>query len=151
MSKTKDETSWSELGRVYLFTVKKCRPHVTPDEFLVLMFVFERTYGYKKEWERIPLRHFLDGVFHGQTNECVTTRTGISKTNLLAALRHLTGKGLLLVSSDGKSGSNWYSVAKPEAVDWHRVISYLPENQGDALRRNTVVEAVWSGRDPVVA
>lgn len=58
---------WSRtLDRTWL-------PVLTGNEFAVLRFIFDRTAGWGKEWERIPLRHFIEGVvskdgkIHGKT------------------------------------------------------------------------------------
>ena len=38
------------------------RPNLSPNEFLVTLFIFDRTAGWGKEWEVIKTSHFLSGV-----------------------------------------------------------------------------------------
>ena len=37
-------------------------PALSPMEFCFVRFIFDRTFGWRKMWEKIPLRHFTDGV-----------------------------------------------------------------------------------------
>lgn len=139
------DPAWSELVRVYLFSVKRARPHITIDEMAVLMFVFERTYGYKKEQERISLKHFLEGVHKSNSPLMITSRVGLSKTNLLRAIRHLLGKGIIQVHNEAGGGCNWYTVSKPEQINWHQVAEYVKENQPDEIEKGNVLQEIWVG------
>jgi hypothetical protein len=38
------------------------RPNLSPNEFLVVQFIFDRTAGWGKEWEVIRTSHFISGV-----------------------------------------------------------------------------------------
>ena len=63
--------------------------HLTPMEFCIVRFIFDRTAGWGKEWEAIPLRHFTEGVVtrngqvHGKLN-CVRKETVRAQLEVMA-------------------------------------------------------------------
>ncbi|MET0465347.1 MAG: hypothetical protein ABW007_19455 [Chitinophagaceae bacterium] len=52
-------------------------------------FISRRTLTFGKEWEAIPERHFLNGVFK-RTGECITPGLAMSRSTLLRALDSLS-------------------------------------------------------------
>lgn len=119
---------WNELTTIYLDTIKKVRPYITPDEHLVLMFIFERTYGYKKDRETIPLRHFMQGV-RTAGGEIVTTRVGLSKTNLLRAIRHLENKCIIFSDYMRRGGATYYGINQSHEIDYRMIQRYISSEQ----------------------
>jgi hypothetical protein len=63
-------------------------------EQTTLSFIFARTGFYNKEWEYIPLRHFLKGVWSKKSG-CIISRIRISEKKLIDSLRHLERKGII--------------------------------------------------------
>lgn len=84
-----DYREWSRtLDRLWL-------SHLTPMEFGIIRFIFDRTAGWSKEWETIPIHHFTEGVVardgreHGKLNSA-------RKETVRAHLESLTERGVLL-------------------------------------------------------
>ncbi len=75
---------------------------LTHSELRVLLFIFMRTLMYGKMEERIPIRHFTDGVFTG--DECVTAPVGLGKKWVIEVVAALQKKGLITkISTKGES------------------------------------------------
>lgn len=125
---------WNDLITIYLGTIKKVRPYLTPDEYLVLMFIFERTYGYKKDRETIPLRHLMQGVRTSE-GEIVTTRVGLSKTNLLRAIHHLENKCVVFSDQVRRGGATYYGINKPDEIDYKMIQRYISSEQLNEVSR----------------
>lgn len=70
------------------------RPSLTPSQFLVACFVFDRTAAWGKEWEVITLRHFVSGVTTS-AGACYGPGLGLSQPTVSAALTGLKKIGLL--------------------------------------------------------
>lgn len=64
------------------------RPFLSPNEFLVVQFIFDRTAGWGKEWEIIRTAHFLAGIVG---SDCKVYSTGlvISRPTLLKCVERL--------------------------------------------------------------
>ena len=139
MARTAKSDTWAALMGIYLKLIKPIRPYITPQEFLVLMFIFERTCSFKKSRERIPLRHFLLGVRDAEHN-VVATRVGLSKTNLLAALRHLENKNIIHGDYEFRGGPCYYEIVPLEEIDFEHVQRYVREHQPKELARGLVVD-----------
>jgi DNA-binding MarR family transcriptional regulator len=90
-----------------LNTVLRCG--LTNSEFHTLLFIGERTIRYNKVEEKIPLRHFLSGVFDG-SGSLLIGRIGISKRSLLSAIDGLSRRGLVAVTQCRETGANIYRV-----------------------------------------
>lgn len=71
-------------------------PLLTPEQFMVLLFIFDRTYGWGKTTEYIKMAHFCTGV-QGSFNG-----TGMSKRAVYRALEALREAGVVQSKSDGR-------------------------------------------------
>lgn len=94
----------------------------------VLFFIFARTRVYgEKEWERIPIRHFMHGV-RAADGRYVCSPVAMSKTKLLEALRHLKGKGIIetRMTEDGTSN---YRVRDESEIDVNHIRTYMSRHQ----------------------
>lgn len=67
---------------------------LTRSEYMVLRFINERTLRYQKEWEFIPMRHFLNGVFSGEGKR-VHAGLPYAKATIIKAYQSLIEKGFL--------------------------------------------------------
>ncbi len=128
------DATWAKLMAVYLQIIKPLRPYLTPAEYLVLMFIFERTCSFKKLREKIPLRHFMHGV-RDRRRQIVTTRIGLSKAKLLEALRHLQNKGVVYSECESRGGASWYEIVPRLEIDYEYIQRYVTDHQQNALRR----------------
>jgi len=61
--------------------------HIGPAEYLVLDMVFDRTIGWGKLWECIPLNHFVYGMWNGE--DVYTDGTGMGKRTVQRAIETL--------------------------------------------------------------
>ena len=141
---------------IFFGTITRLKPYLTPDEFLVLMFIYDRTVRFNKRQENIPYRHFMEGI-NDREGRCVATRVGISKTNLLNAIRHLFQKGIIYTDNTDFGGSNIYSINDIHDIDIPDIREYISAEQQAELRRGLVtvgetIEPVTSlSRDEVNA
>lgn len=132
---TNNETStWIFFG-----TITRLKPYLTPDEFLVLMFIYDRTVRFNKRQENIPYRHFMNGITD-RDGRCVTTRVGISKANLLIAIRHLFSKGIIQTEHTDFGGSNTYSINDIMDIDIPEIQEYIAVQQRSELRRGLLTD-----------
>lgn len=74
--------------------------YFSPSEYMVLMFVFDRTVGWGKLVERVKLRHFESGI------EGVTCGTGMPSKTVRRALSALVEKQTL-VRTRGRDGDTY--------------------------------------------
>lgn len=65
------------------------------NELNVLLFIVGRTLRFGKESERIPMRHFLQGV--DSQDQAIACGTGLSKNTVLKCIRALQEAGLITV------------------------------------------------------
>lgn len=92
-----------------------------------MSFIFGRTCMYGKEWENIPIRHFMHGVFDGEG--CVVIGpVAVSKTNLLRSLKLLQTKGLIEVRKSLTGATN-YRIKKAAEIDHDHVIAVMRREQ----------------------
>ena len=73
--------------------------NLTRSEYAVLRFINERTLRYDKEWEFIPMRHFLEGVFKAD-GTLLHAGLPYAKSSIIKAYQGLIDKGYLL-KNDG--------------------------------------------------
>ena len=73
---------------------------LTHTEFKCVMFIFDRTAGWKKQWERIPHNHFVTGIIdkHGKS---WGNGTGIGKRTAIKCLASLVKKNMVLRKESG--------------------------------------------------
>lgn len=83
--------AWKLLFRVW-------RPCLTPTEFIVVQFIFDRTAAWGKEWEAIPMSHFTDGV-RGKGGEVYATGMGCSRLTVSRAVKELMRIGVVFRTS----------------------------------------------------
>lgn len=81
-------------------------PGLSPSEYRVLMFIFDRTYVYNKHAECIPLRHFLDGV-KKKGGEVVTPGVGLSRRMVLYHLQSLAKQQIITVAVNYRDGNTY--------------------------------------------
>lgn len=63
--------------------------YLSPCEFLVLRFILNRTLARGKEWEVIPARHFIEGVFEDDGKTIVFGGLNMSRRTLITCLKSL--------------------------------------------------------------
>jgi len=80
-------------------------PYLSGNEFAVVRFIFDRTAGWGKEWEKIPLRHFTDGVIakDGQTYG----KTTLSDKTVRTMLSALTDRGVILCRREAGDSASY--------------------------------------------
>jgi len=77
--------------------LRKWNSLLTPAEYSVAAMIFDRTLMWGKEWEKIPERHFLEGV---QTKKgSVNDGISLSRPTLLRTLKSLISKGAVRMRS----------------------------------------------------
>jgi hypothetical protein len=70
------------------------RPHLSPNEFLVAQFIFDRTAGWGKEWEVIRPDHFLSGVV-GKDGKIYASGLVMTPPTLRKCLASLIDRGAI--------------------------------------------------------
>ena len=94
----------------YLTSVNRfMRSDLTNSELNVLLFVGERTLRFNKVTEKIPLRHFLDGIVDRKGN-VIVAGLRMSRRTLIYALNSLRRKGLFLVTKCVDTGINIFTI-----------------------------------------
>jgi hypothetical protein len=83
------------------------RLDLTNAEFHTLLFIGERTIRYNKLEEKIPLRHFLTGVYD-KTGQLLLGHVSLSKTSLLKGIKSLHRRGFIALSHCTESGAGIY-------------------------------------------
>lgn len=83
---------------------------LSQSERSVLSFILERTLRFNKLTERIPLRHFLDGVV-SMSGEVIVGGLGVGRTTLKNAVQSLKRKRLVRVVKCQETGENVFTVA----------------------------------------
>lgn len=70
-----------------------------PSPRACLDFVISRTLMFGKDYERIPHRHFVEGVWT-KYGDCVTAPTGLSRTTVIVSLNELEEMGLIEIQNE---------------------------------------------------
>lgn len=78
-------------------------------ESRVLLFIINRTIRFNKNKEKIPSRHFLDGIVSGE-GKPIIGGIGVSKRSLVRAIASLKEKQLIRVSLIGSLGTNYFTL-----------------------------------------
>lgn len=73
----------------------------------IVWMVFDRTLGWGKEWERIPLRHFTDGVKRVGQDEYTHPGTGMNRSTVREWLGILVKAGVLRREGDSHYALNY--------------------------------------------
>jgi DNA-binding transcriptional ArsR family regulator len=85
--------------------MREWSPYMTHAAYSLLLMIFDRTVGWRKQWERITLMHFEKGVgdrdgnmYHGGT--------GMSRRTIQRHLRLLIESGAILKREDNEYSIN---------------------------------------------
>jgi hypothetical protein len=107
--------------------------YVNSHELAVLFFIYCRTRIYNKEWEAIPLRHFLHGIV-GSDGQMVIGPLDISEPTLWQCLKHLEGKRLIEIRKHPLRASE-YRIRPDDEVDHTFIMEYMQRHQRKQLTR----------------
>ncbi|MGX1348000.1 hypothetical protein AB7M49_001576 [Bradyrhizobium elkanii] len=91
-------------------------------EQTTLHFIYRRTHFYGKEWERIPLRHFLCGIWSKEYG-CITPPIRISEKKLLESLKSLEAKTIIQVRR-AVTKSNTYRIVQQNEIDFGQLLHW---------------------------
>lgn len=102
-----------EYNFFYRNFLSRCiRAYLSPTEWAVLSFIFDRTLGWDKEWERISVRQFLYGSKPNEQGFKAFCGIGIqSETTLREALKTLVRYKLIQVK-EHEGGSRSFSLTR---------------------------------------
>lgn len=89
----------------------------------VLQFIYNRTCMWNKEWEIIPLRHFMEGV-REKSGVIVAAPVAMGEPKLLESLRSLEGKGFIKVKRTPRQPS-LYKITDSEEIDLDHALDYM--------------------------
>ena len=81
----------------------------TGAQLAVLLMVYDRTIGWGKLQEIIPLRHFVCGV-RDKDNNIIHSGTGYSRKAIHTALKALMDYGCVIRTERGKQLSSYYEI-----------------------------------------
>lgn len=70
-------------------------PSLTAGEYSCVRFIFDRTAGWNKKWEKIPLRHFTDG-FHGRDGRFWGASALKTRNSVISNIKKLLEKKIIL-------------------------------------------------------
>lgn len=101
-------------------------------EQTTLHFIYRRTHFFGKEWERIPLRHFLEGVW-SKDYGCITPRIRISEKKLLESLKSLETKTIIQVRRT-VTKSNSYRIAEVNEIETGPLLEWCLRHQPSLLQ-----------------
>jgi len=97
-------------------------PHLPEAELKVLLYIYRRTFGFRKSGDKIALSQFTNGLVN-KNKEHLDYGTGLSKTSNIKAIKSL--QRLSLVNVVKTRGTNYY---QPELdVDIEFIIQKIPE------------------------
>lgn len=115
-----DQLSPKEVVQRKQFIVRNVAPRISPSEGAIVNFVMDRTVSFYKEWEDIPMRHFLNGVTDRKTGEKISAGAGLSESTVKRCLASLIRKGLIKRQPAQKNFGAYYSYS----VNWSEVQSF---------------------------
>ena len=88
-------------------------PVLTHAELKVLLYIVRRTFGFKKDADRISLKQIAEGIVTKQGRR-LDSGTGLSRRGTIKAVKGLEAKGLIEVkrlrTEDGYNRVNVYSL-----------------------------------------
>lgn len=86
---------------------------LSPAELRVLLYIVRRTFGFKKDSDRISLKQIAEGIMTKQGRR-LDSGTGLSRRGAIKAVKGLEAKGLIdvkrLKTGDGYNLVNVYSL-----------------------------------------
>ena len=83
----------------------KVLPCISEADARCLLYICRRTYGFRKQRDKISLTQFVGGIVSRQ-GEVLDYGTGMSRPAVVAALKNLSGAGLIKVIKE-KSGNSF--------------------------------------------
>ena len=87
--------------------LRKWMKDLTASEFMVLMFIFDRTIGWSKKVESIRMGHFLKGVHHqGRVIRC---QINMCESTIRNSLQSLKRKKYIVVHTN-EGSANCYEI-----------------------------------------
>lgn len=89
----------------FQFVMREMQYRLSPVEWSVLCFIYDRTWGWTKVWERIPYSHFTGGV-QGRDGRVWHRGTGLSRSSVIRGLKGLLAKEMV-VRRPLASGWQW--------------------------------------------
>jgi len=95
--------SASNYRQWHQYILRCWTPLLDLEQLAIVTFVFDRTVGWGKEWERIPLKHFTDGVY-SEKGEMYSPGCGVPRSTLMRRLAILVGGPL------DRKGKNHYRI-----------------------------------------
>jgi hypothetical protein len=101
-------------------------------EQTTLIYIFRRTRIYGKDWESIPLRHFMSGVW-SRKNGCIAPRIRISETKLLEALASLESKTIIEIERRTARISR-YRIREDREIEIEKVVQHVGLHQIGLVR-----------------
>jgi hypothetical protein len=122
---------WNTILDVLRDTIFANSLYLSDPERDVLLFIFRRTRMYGKEWEKIPLRHFTEGVW-SRKNGDVCSRLVMKANTVIEARDHLRAKGIIQVREHSVRAYE-YRVCEPGEVAQHDIVTYLIGHQPKQL------------------
>jgi hypothetical protein len=109
---TERSPKWDRLGIVALL-----RPRLPKPQYNWVWFVAERTIGFCKDDERIPMRHCIEGVMSRETGDVITQRTGYSRPSVYRAMKQVLAMGIVEVTGTDDDGVKRYRINLEKCQD----------------------------------
>lgn len=81
---------------------------LSPSEYKLVCFIWQRTIYWGKKREAISHRHFLEGITNRKTGEIVQKPTGLSKQSVISAINSLEEKGVLSRTQRGQNAFTYH-------------------------------------------
>lgn len=122
-----NRAKWDQLFDVIRDVLFGCRIYLSDAEEKIVLFVLQRTRMYGKEWEKIPLRHFTEGVW-SQRGGAICSRLVLKTSTVMEAIRHLKAKGIIQVR-EHPTRAFAYRLAAPNELNHHAILVYIREKQ----------------------
>lgn len=123
---------WTHLIDILRDVIFANRPYLSDHEEQVLLFIFQRTRMFGKEWDKIPLRHFTGGVW-SRENGAISSRLTLKANSVIQALKHLQSKGLIEIQPHATKAYK-YRIVTPAEIAHHDIVSYLQTHQEKQLQ-----------------
>lgn len=114
-------------------------------EMKCLLYIARRTYGFHKDFDRISLSQFEDGLI-GKDGKPLDHGAGVTRKNAMLALARLKEKLLIKVSTN-QLGST-YEIDLDSSLIWSVLESERPQSQDDSTPSVGTTPRVESERHP---
>lgn len=138
---------WDWEYRVFVreFLSRVLRAHLSPSEWCVLDFIFDRTLQWGKQWETIRLRQFVGGSLPDANGFQAFCGCGLGERAVREACHKLRDAGLIEIrDKPNGNGLREFSITRADVLI-HRIEAWeLPA--GQAIRYRTR----WPGTETIV-